>query len=183
MIINQDYKDQLAAMHSQGRFVRGSKILSTIKPFLKQYQPTSILDFGCGPGIMSVFFNNNYVGVDIDKTRIQYAQKMYPDKTFKQIGFLSNDEKNTVIPYPNNYFDIILLNDCVHHISNREMSDIISELFRVLQIGGYIIVREPNKNTNMLTYMVTEIAENGNYIRSKEEYKQLFSPLQLVHEK
>jgi L-rhamnose mutarotase len=31
--------------------------------------------------------------------------------------------------------------------------------------------------------MVTEIAENGNYIRSKEEYKQLFNPLELVHEK
>ena len=40
MIINQDYKDQLAAMHGQGRFVRGSKILSTITPFLKKYQPT-----------------------------------------------------------------------------------------------------------------------------------------------
>jgi ubiquinone/menaquinone biosynthesis C-methylase UbiE len=154
-----------------------SSIISTID------KDKRILDFGCGPGIMSVFFNNNYVGVDIDKTRIQYAQKMYPEKTFKQIGFLSNDERNTVIPYPNNYFDIILLNDCVHHISNREMSDIISELFRVLQVGGYIIVREPNKNTNMLTYMVTEIAENGNYIRSKEEYKQLFNPLELVHEK
>ena len=108
---------------------------------------------------------------------------MYPEKTFKQIGFLSNDEKNTVIPYPNNYFDIILLNDCIHHINNREMSDIISELFRVLQVGGYIIVREPNKDTNMLTYMITEMAENGNYVRGKEEYKQLFNPLELVYEK
>ena len=52
MIINQDYKDQLAVMHSQGQFVRGSKILSTINPFLKQYQPTSILDFGCGHGAL-----------------------------------------------------------------------------------------------------------------------------------
>ena len=55
-----------------------------------------VLDFGCGPGIMSVFFSNNYVGLDIDRTRIQYAQKMYPQKTFKQIGFLSKDEKNTI---------------------------------------------------------------------------------------
>ena len=146
-----------------------------------------VLDFGCGPGIMSIFFSNNYVGLDIDRTRIQYAQKMYPEKTFKQIGFISKDEKNTVnhivIPYPNNYFDIILLNDCIHHINNRDMSDIISELFRVLQVGGYIIVREPNKDTNMLTYMITEMAENGNYVRGKEEYKQLFNPLELVHEK
>ena len=50
MIINQEYKDQLATMHGQGRFRRGSKILSTITPFLKQYQPTSVLDFGCGHG-------------------------------------------------------------------------------------------------------------------------------------
>jgi ubiquinone/menaquinone biosynthesis C-methylase UbiE len=140
-----------------------------------------ILDFGCGPGIMSVFFNNNYVGVDIDKTRIQIATEMYPDKTFKQIGFLSN-EKNA-IPYPNNYFDIILLNDCVHHINNIEMSYIIRELFRVLQVGGFIIIREPNKDTNMFTYLLTEFAENGNYVRGKDEYKQLFNPLELVYEK
>jgi ubiquinone/menaquinone biosynthesis C-methylase UbiE len=140
-----------------------------------------ILDFGCGPGVMSVFFNNNYVGVDIDKRRIQIATEMYPDKTFKQIGFLSN-EKNA-IPYPNNYFDIILLNDCVHHINNIEMSYIIRELFRVLQVGGFIIIREPNKDTNMFTYLLTEFAENGNYVRGKDEYKQLFNPLELVYEK
>lgn len=140
-----------------------------------------ILDFGCGPGIMSVFFNNNYVGVDIDKTRIQIAKEIYPDKTFKQIGFLSN-EKNA-IPYPNNYFDIILLNDCVHHINNIEMSYIIRELFRVLQVGGFIIIREPNKDTNMFTYLLTEFAENGNYVRGKDEYQQLFNPLELVYEK
>ena len=35
----------------------------------------------------------------------------------------------------------------------------------------------------MFTYLLTEIAENGNYVRGKEEYKQLFNPLELVHEK
>jgi len=137
-----------------------------------------ILDFGCGPGIMSVFFSNNYVGVDIDKTRIDFAKEMYPEKTFNQLAITSND-----IPYPNNYFDVILLNDCVHHINNREMSSIIRELFRVLQVGGIIIIREPNKNTNMFTYLLTEFAENGNYVRGKDEYKQLFNPLELVYEK
>jgi ubiquinone/menaquinone biosynthesis C-methylase UbiE len=141
-----------------------------------------ILDFGCGPGIMSVFFSNNYIGVDIDKTRIQYAQQMYPEKTFKQIGFISKEERN-YIPYPNNFFDIILLNDCVHHISNTEMNYIIMELYRVLKIGGSIIIREPNKDTNLFTYLLTEFTENGNYVRGKEEYKQLFNPLQLVYEK
>ena len=87
----------------------------------------NVLDFGCGPGIMSIFFSNNYVGVDIDKTRIEYAQQMYPEKTFIKL--------NTGIPYANNYFDFILLNDCIHHIDNYEMSNIISELFRVLKVG------------------------------------------------
>ena len=35
----------------------------------------------------------------------------------------------------------------------------------------------------MFTYLLTEIAENGNYVRGKEEYKQLFNSLELVYEK
>ena len=49
-IINPEYQRQLATMHGQGQFVRGSKSLSSIRPFLDQYQPASILDFGCGHG-------------------------------------------------------------------------------------------------------------------------------------
>ena len=66
MIINQDYKDQLATMHSQGRFVRGSKILSTINPFLKQYQPTSVLDFGCGHGALMNSIHEAYPNIQVD---------------------------------------------------------------------------------------------------------------------
>lgn len=69
MIINPDYQSQLKEMHGQGRFVRGSKMFAAIRPFVDQYQPTSILDFGCGHGgliasIVQAYPNINVQGYD-----------------------------------------------------------------------------------------------------------------------
>ena len=36
-----------------------------------------VLDFGCGPGIISEYFGNNYIGIDIDERCILQAKKMY----------------------------------------------------------------------------------------------------------
>lgn len=125
-----------------------------------------VLDFGSGPGIMSIFFEN-YIGIDTDKTRIITALKYYPTKKFQTIDLITSS--NPYLP-----FDIILFNDCVHHISNYNMKLILIDINRILKMNGIIIIREPNKNTNILTYLITEIFENGNYIRNETEYKEIF---------
>ena len=49
-LINAEYQQQLMTMHQQGQFQRGSKIFDQIQPIIEQYQPQSVLDFGCGQG-------------------------------------------------------------------------------------------------------------------------------------
>jgi ubiquinone/menaquinone biosynthesis C-methylase UbiE len=129
-----------------------------------------LLDYGCGPGIMSIFFNDDkYIGIDIDKTRISYATQKYPNKHFIQVN-------NTLtLPFDDAVFDIILFNDCIHHISNYNMITILPEIFRVLKTEGIVIIREPIKDTNFFTYFITELLENGNYLRTRNEYKSLFN--------
>jgi len=53
-IINADYKRQLQEMHAGNKkFGRsGEKKLKMIKRYLKEYTPTSLIDFGCGRGEM-----------------------------------------------------------------------------------------------------------------------------------
>jgi len=138
---------------------------------------SKLLDFGCGPGIMSEFFGENYIGIDIDKTRINYAIQKYPDKTF-----ILTAPNNYILPFPDNYFEIILFNDTLHHIDNDTISRLLPELNRILKKGGFIIIREPKKDTNIFTYFITELFENGNYVRTSQEYKNIFESFDIVSE-
>ena len=137
-----------------------------------------VLDFGCGPGIMSKYFNN-YIGVDIDNTRINQAKSLYKNKKFKTIKLIDNKNK---LDFKSNSIDIVLINDCLHHISDNDMKLILSELNRILKINGSIIIREPIKDTNFLTYLITEMCENGNYVRNRNDYKKIFNSFNIVYE-
>jgi ubiquinone/menaquinone biosynthesis C-methylase UbiE len=137
-----------------------------------------VLDFGCGPGIISEFFGNNYIGIDIDETRIIQARKMYETKQFLLV-----DESSKKLPFYDNQFDVILCNDCLHHISDSTIQQILPEWQRVLSENGVIIIREPKKDTYFLTYFITEIFENGYNVRTTTEYKNIFTSFDKVFEK
>jgi len=143
-------------------------------PILSPYSGMSskVIDFGSGPGIMSVFFEN-YVGVDTDKTRVETATKAFPDKYFTKIDYITS--QNQQMPFENGTFDAVLLNDCVHHINNHNMHYILHEIHRVLKPTGRNILREPNRETSLFTWTITELFENGNYVRNIVEYKALLN--------
>ena len=66
MIIDPEYQQQLATMHAQGQFVRGSKILVSVRPFLEQYQPQSLMDFGCGHGALMTSIQEAYPNMHVE---------------------------------------------------------------------------------------------------------------------
>ncbi|MBM7624443.1 class I SAM-dependent methyltransferase [Sporohalobacter salinus] len=88
------------------------------------FENKKILDFGCGVGSTSSIFNSkNYLGVDINQKRIEYAQKLH----------------------------------------------------QILKPTGRIIVIEPCfcSNSYISNYFMN-IIDNGNHIRSMNEYFKLF---------
>ena len=138
-----------------------------------------VLDFGSGPGIMSSFFIN-YVGIDTDKTRIQIAKQYFPNKDFHHIDYVS--ESNPHLPFSNSSFDVVLFNDCIHHISDYSMEFILFDINRILKPKGKIIIREPSKDTNVFTFFFTEVFENGDYTRHPKHYKLLFKNYETLYE-
>ena len=51
ILINEDYKRQLQELHKEPKaFYRGLKVLGKIEKYLEKYQPTSLIDLGCGKG-------------------------------------------------------------------------------------------------------------------------------------
>ena len=116
MIINQDYKDQLATMHGQGRFRRGSKILSTINPFLRQYQPTSVLDFGCGHGEL-----------------IQSIAEAYPGTTVD--GYDPGSATHSEMPAES--FDCVVSADVFEHIEPNHLAETLRMISDKIIVAGW----------------------------------------------
>ena len=66
-----------------------------------------VLDFGCGIGSNSKLFESeDYIGVEVDESRVGSARLKYPESQFEQIPFISS--KDDKMPFDDNSFDIIL---------------------------------------------------------------------------
>jgi cyclopropane fatty-acyl-phospholipid synthase-like methyltransferase len=116
MIIDPEYQEQLATMHSQGRFVRGSKTFGSIQPFLKQYQPTSVLDFGCGHGALMASIQQAYPAVRVE-------------------GYdPGNPAHNRV---PKRSFDAVVSADVFEHIEPNYLAETLRTISNKMIIAGW----------------------------------------------
>ena len=117
MIINQDYKDQLNAMHAYGKFGhRGSKIFKEMHSFLEKYQPSSILDFGCGQGRL-----------------VQTMSEVYPHA--KVYGYDPGNINYSTMPKP--VVDVIVSADVFEHIEPEYLDDTLKMIGKQMSVAGW----------------------------------------------
>ncbi|RKX71463.1 hypothetical protein DRP53_01410 [candidate division WOR-3 bacterium] len=122
--------------------------------------PGKVLDFGCGFGIQSFMLAEEgykVVGLETieDKSLSHFFKgeikrhKMDRDRTLEQIwqrlsGRCEQLEFKVYdglhIPYPDTHFDIILAYAVLEHIPQDDLNIILKELYRVLDIKGYLFV-------------------------------------------
>ena len=133
--------------YADWQFAKG---MDTIAFYLPKYTPETmflgkrVLDFGCGEGGKSVYYASlgasEVVGVDIvpdyaDGAK-QFAEKMgYGDR----FTFLLADA--TALPYPDNSFDTVIMNDFIEHVADPEAA--IQESLRMIKPGGRIYLNFP----------------------------------------
>lgn len=115
-----------------------------IKDFLKMTlikKGCRCLDAGCGIGNnlpTLLKFSKNIFACDIYDNAISYSKEKHKNAF---ISFIKADINQ--IPFPSNYFDIIICTEVIEHIDNPTQT--IKELFRVLKNNsGYLIISSPN---------------------------------------
>jgi ubiquinone/menaquinone biosynthesis C-methylase UbiE len=113
-----------------------------------------ILDIGCGVGTFayhSAVRGAHSIGVDYSIGSLRAAKKLA-----KKFG---RDIKGSVryvratctkLPFGSDTFDKIVCADFFEHITNKQKIETLSEMKRVLRVGGKMVIYTPNRNLQIL---------------------------------
>lgn len=99
---------------------------------LKNKDTPLILDIGCGGGGWGLTLKQygSVVGIDVSVESLKHASNIYKNVIHASV---------TKLPFPQNYFDAIVSEDVIGHISLKDKEKAFSEIHRVLKPGGFMI--------------------------------------------
>ncbi len=121
-----------------------------------------LLDFGCGTGRWVEYFKESgfvYYGVDLSQQMVNIVQSRYPNGDFRKI--------NENLPFPDNYFDVVVSVAVLHHNQYEVQCEIIDDINRVLKSPGYFLIFEGIGER-------AGTASSPFYYRNTNEWKSVF---------
>ena len=105
-----------------------------LKKSLQAYLCKDILDVGCGLAECSIIAQNRYTGIDNSFRRLHFAKTKYPNHRFLMA-------QTKALPFKKNSFELAMLIDTSHHLSDAEFKETLKELERVSQ--RYVVISDP----------------------------------------
>lgn len=147
---------------------RAKLLLSVYKHWFKRNG--TVIDLGCGTGIIAYQLRKELglkiIGCDIKKYLLY-------DIPFVKI-------KGDKLPFPSQSYDVVLLNDVLHHIHKSKQEQVIKEALRVGK-NVFIFEYEPSIVGKILDIVINKFHYRDLPVplafRYAEEWKQLFKKL------
>lgn len=127
---------------NQFKFPRGifnNQKRRLIHKFIKKLPGgASVMDVGCGSGLISKDLINDYIvyGVDGNPHAIEYCKKNHSRGHYFLV-----DIENT-LPFEDYFFDGIIFSETIEHLINPNKT--VEELKRVLKKNGVLVITTPN---------------------------------------
>lgn len=120
------------------KLVFGSYLEKPIKP----QSSWKVLDVGCAFGSNLIPFADmgcEVYGVDVHSEIAMNAAKVMNARGYNKIEF--REGSNRALPYPDDYFDLILSVNTLHYESTeKNVLDALAEFRRVLKVGGAVYI-------------------------------------------
>jgi 2-polyprenyl-3-methyl-5-hydroxy-6-metoxy-1,4-benzoquinol methylase len=123
-------------------FYRRLEVLSLVARYVRKRDST-ILDAGAGQGFHSFVLKKmgyNVIAVDIDDSNRTFYEE-------NRIVFYKLDLENDLLPLEPETVDCILFTEVIEHLRPSRIAFIIDNFYRVLKIGGVLILSTPNVNS------------------------------------
>jgi SAM-dependent methyltransferase len=140
---------------------------STYLPFTKSDAKLSVLDFGCGRGLITALSRNlGFHTVSLDMCKQEFWKKM-PQVQFVELEYLDGR-----LPFEDANFDL-----CFHFMVLgylKEPLKNLKEIKRILKKGGYLILHVANKD-NLYTITTGRFTDRNYKLYSLEELKSFIA--------
>jgi SAM-dependent methyltransferase len=107
---------------------------------LVELEGLRILDAGCGAGeYVEAYLTHgaNPSGVEYNQNKVNEYRYKHPNSERVIQGDICS------VPFANNTFDVVVLNEVIEHVPDQMMA--LSEMRRVLRIGGLFAIFAPNR--------------------------------------
>lgn len=138
----------------------------------RSYRNGSMLDIGCGIYpffLMNTEFKEKF---GLDKVSAEVDRKALKENKINLINF--DIEKQTFLPFKDNYFDIVTMLAVFEHIEPEMLVGLLNEIFRVLKIGGKYIMTTPAFWTDKLlkTMAKLKLVSESEISEHKDSYSK-----------
>jgi SAM-dependent methyltransferase len=120
--------------------VKADELVASCERQLGSLKERSVLDVGCGVGLMSRYVGNHFGrlhGIDIAPGVVEQASAQVPKGKFRLY-----DGKR--IPFEDDTFDVAFTVCVLHHVPPTQWESLVSEMARVLKPGGLLYIFEHN---------------------------------------
>ncbi|MBN2239742.1 MAG: class I SAM-dependent methyltransferase [Dehalococcoidales bacterium] len=179
------YDDRYRRMHSQGfeRWVsspeQNAGVMVSINTFLKwagcKPGTCSIIEFGCGEGILAENLLSNgydYLGLDISGSALEKARKHAGEQG--RNAFMLADVLTGLDSIPDNSRDIGIDNQCLHMlVTDEHRWNYLSNIRRIIKPGGMVFFREniqEEEFTGSIRDFTDWLAKTGNEYSTLHDY-------------
>ena len=128
------------------QYANGSKIYNYMDDTEFTFNHKFVLDLGCGRGGKTAFYKSegarSVIGVDLGHETLKIASELSAKHVAgTDIYFLRANALN--LPFNDDTFDHIILNDMVEHLFEKDLKQILLEMKRVIKGTGSIIIDFP----------------------------------------
>lgn len=101
-----------------------------------------VLEVGCNVGASSIVMSKlgaKVTAFDIALELVELARLNAQQYDCEDIAF-EHISDSRQLPYPDNYFDLVVCNSVLEYVPNSHREQIVSELRRVLAVGGLVLL-------------------------------------------
>ncbi len=143
-----------------------------IQQYAKPQTGERVLDVGCGPGFVIEYMPQvEYVGTDIDRRYIDYANKRYGNRGKFHCVELNRDNADQF-----RNFDLILLNGVLHHIDDEGVIALLKLLRDSLREKGRVMTLDGCYYDSMSSWSRFFLRnDRGQFVRTEPAYLSLAS--------